>query len=85
MQGRRGVVVKVNTRARHERNPQPPQIIESREQATRLPLMLAIQKSLQSIVAYVLKDPPGLPGFRGASIGPRPLRSIATRHLKAPS
>jgi hypothetical protein len=84
MQGRRGVVVKVNTRARHERNPQPPQIIESREQATRLPLLLAIQKSLQSTVAYVLKAPPGLPGFRGASVGPRPLRPIAARHLKAP-
>jgi len=39
---------------------------------------------LQSIVAYVLKVPPGLPGFRGASVGPRPLRPIATRHLKAP-
>jgi hypothetical protein len=49
---------------------------------TRLPLMLAIQKSLQSTGAYVLEDPPGLPGFRGASVGP--LRPIATRHLNAP-
>ena len=81
MQRRRGVMIKVNTRARHERNPQPPQIIALRGQATRLPLMLAIQKSLQSIGAYVLEDPAG---FRRASIGPHPLRPIATRHLKAP-
>jgi hypothetical protein len=26
----------------------------------------------------------GIPGFRGAGIGPRPVRPIATRHLKAP-
>ncbi len=84
MQRRRGVMVKVNTRARHERDPQPPQLIELSGRATRLPLILAIQKSLQSTGAYVLEDPPGLPGFRGASIGPRPLRPIATRHLKAP-
>jgi hypothetical protein len=36
MQRRRGVMVKVNTRARHERIPQPQQRMESREQATRL-------------------------------------------------
>ena len=42
MEGRRGVMVKVNARARHQRNSQPPQRIELSGRATRLPLMLAI-------------------------------------------
>jgi hypothetical protein len=90
MQGRRGVMVKVNTRARHERIPQPQQRIESREQATRLLLMLAIQKSLQSIGAYVLEDPPGSPDFAEPASARVPcaqlsqviLRRRATRKVK---
>src|SRR3984893_13462604 len=82
VEGRRGIMVKVDTHGRHERNPQPPQHIELSERATRPLRMRPIQKSLQSTRACVLEDPPGSSGFRGASIDSRPLRPIATRHLR---
>jgi hypothetical protein len=83
MQGGRGVMVKVNTLARDERNLQPPQTVELSGRAIRMPPMSANQKRLQSNGTCVLEDPPGLPGFVEPDFDTRRLCPIARLLLGA--
>jgi hypothetical protein len=83
MQGRRGVMVKVNTHARHERKSAISATYRVERTGNPPAPSAGNPKGLQSNGAYVLEGPPGSSGIAEPGLGSRPLRLIATLLLGA--